>query len=258
MNELVKSAESKKFISSREIAEATGKTPYNVMVDVRNMCEDAEIEITLIENSIEVNTEEVIVFVHEIEIEIGNGAKRKSKEYLLNEMAAELLATGYDVKRRLKVLQLIKKLKEAIENRKPLSQIELILQSAQILADLEKKQNDLESRMDIIEKNSADAKEQLFAFPEPTIEEASKSTRQTLVELINTVAYSDNIPHSVVWEKLYKEFSIRYHINVRLKASKMEMSQILWLERNGMIDELYAVATSIFKPTMKHTLKRRK
>jgi anti-repressor protein len=108
--------ELKKFISSREIAEATGKEHRNVMADIRTMCNDMDVEIHSANISVEFNTEEVIVVSSVYEVDLGH-AKRPAKEFLLNEMAAELLATGYDVKRRYKVLQLIKKLKHAMEKK---------------------------------------------------------------------------------------------------------------------------------------------
>jgi phage regulator Rha-like protein len=153
MNELMLN---RKFISSREIAEATGKMHNDVMKDIRVMCTQAEIKITLRGISPEVNNEEVIVISHEIEIEIGNGATRKSKEYLLNEMAAETLALGYDVKRRIKVLQLIKKLKNVIDNRTvqvpKFETPEMLLEAVKMLVENNRKTRELEQRVKAIEE----------------------------------------------------------------------------------------------------------
>ena len=112
MTDLIKFEEvNAQLISSRQIAEATGKRHQLVLSDIRKMCKDAEVEITSNVISFDVNTQAVTVVEHEYTIEIGQRAKRKSKEYILNPMATELLATGYDVKRRLKVLQLLWKIK---------------------------------------------------------------------------------------------------------------------------------------------------
>jgi phage antirepressor YoqD-like protein len=102
-------------ISSREIAIVTKKLHQHITHDIREMCEQANIEITSNENSFEVHSQELIVVESTYQAKIGNGAFRPVKEYLLNDMAAETLALGYDVKRRIKVLQLVKEMKAVIE-----------------------------------------------------------------------------------------------------------------------------------------------
>lgn len=68
-------------------------------------------------------------------------AKRKAKEYLLNEMAAEVLNLGYDVKRRLKVLQLFKKMREALKEQRALPDFKDPIAAAREWADaMEQKQ----------------------------------------------------------------------------------------------------------------------
>ena len=87
------------------------------MADIDRMCEQAGIKIVIPENSRITDNEEVIVIKSEFEADLGLNRKRKFPEYLLNEMAAELLATGYDVKRRLAVLRLIRKMRLALESK---------------------------------------------------------------------------------------------------------------------------------------------
>jgi phage regulator Rha-like protein len=105
------------FISSRVIANVAGKSHHNVMADIREMCIQAEVKITSTEKSVDVHNQEVIVIEHISYVNIAHGAKRPVKEYLLNDMAAEVLALGYDVKRRIAVLKLVKEMKAALETR---------------------------------------------------------------------------------------------------------------------------------------------
>jgi phage regulator Rha-like protein len=123
MNELVKIRKSTttgnpvaNVISSREIANATGKNHKEVMRDIRSMCMQAEIEILSAQTCAYSDSSEVLVIESEYNVEFGNeGHTRKSKEYLLNEIAAEVLALGYDVKKRIAILKLVKKMKQVIE-----------------------------------------------------------------------------------------------------------------------------------------------
>ena len=106
------------LISSREIADNINKRHDHVLRDIKEMCEQGNIEITSPQtwghdDSFEVS--DVLVYESEYMIEIGLGAKRSAKQYLLNSMAAEVLALGYDVKRRIALLKLIRRMKVALE-----------------------------------------------------------------------------------------------------------------------------------------------
>jgi len=102
-------------ISSKLIADATKKLHKNVMEDIRQMCIQAEVKIASAGKSADVHNQEVMVIEHITYVNIGCGAKRPVKEYLLNDMAAEVLALGYDVKRRIAILKLVKEMKQALE-----------------------------------------------------------------------------------------------------------------------------------------------
>jgi phage regulator Rha-like protein len=145
MNELVKIRKSTttgnpvaNVISSREIANATGKNHKEVMRDIRSMCMQAEIEILSAQTCAYSDSSEVLVIESEYNVEFGNeGHTRKSKEYLLNEIAAEVLALGYDAKKRIAILKLVKKMKQVIEQ-----QLSLPLTSTTMtIAEVAKKLN---------------------------------------------------------------------------------------------------------------------
>jgi len=93
--------------SSLELAKATGKNHGQVLIDIREMCRQTETKIGTFSGRATVNSQEVIVIESEYEIEIGQRAKRLSKEYLLNDMAVEVLALNYNFKRRTEVAKLL-------------------------------------------------------------------------------------------------------------------------------------------------------
>jgi phage regulator Rha-like protein len=118
-----------KVISSREIALATEKEHGDIMKDIRNMCNQAEVVIHSRDISLEFDYQDVIVIESEYEVNLHH-AKRNAKEYLLNEMASELLATGYDVKRRLAVLRLLKEMKDILDKKFIILQADKIIEES--------------------------------------------------------------------------------------------------------------------------------
>ena len=132
------------LISSKIIADITKKNHGDVMADIRIMCKQADIKITSKPFGLEVDSQEVIVIENTYMVKIGYGAERPVKEYLLNDMAAETLALGYDVKRRIKILQLIKEMKAVIEKQTKALEIKptLAINSSCTLTDIVSEYND--------------------------------------------------------------------------------------------------------------------
>lgn len=85
-------------MSSREIAELTGKHHRNVTADIRSMMEQLELDVLEYQH---------IYF---------DSMNRKQTEYKLDRIHVECLLTGYSVPLRMKVL---KRLAETREERKP-------------------------------------------------------------------------------------------------------------------------------------------
>lgn len=79
-------------MSSREIAELTGKTHSNVMVDVRNLIKQLD------------NQRELKFQLSYYESETGNGTVRKYEMYQLTKKETLLLVSGYNAKLRLAII----------------------------------------------------------------------------------------------------------------------------------------------------------
>lgn len=73
-------------MSSREIAELTGKEHRNIKRDVQNMCKQLNLDVLSFEQT------------------YLDGSNRQQTEYALPRRECEILVTGYDVKRRAAVI----------------------------------------------------------------------------------------------------------------------------------------------------------
>ena len=115
--------EEKLTMTSREIAELTGKSHNHVMRDIRAMMAELERNPTL--DSVCKST-------------TYNGSNGQSyNQYELDKDTCLTLLLGYDVVARMKVVKRWQELEAKVQ--KPMTQIELILATAQVLADVEKR-----------------------------------------------------------------------------------------------------------------------
>ena len=118
-----------KTMSSREIAEHTGKRHTHVLADIRTMLEGLEIGETKFRSSyLTAQNKEVV-------------------EYLLPQREAMILAGGYNVKVRAWFVDYF------LEAQKPKTQIELIIESAKALQAVDSRLQALEYKVADIEVN---------------------------------------------------------------------------------------------------------
>ena len=92
MNTLQNFSQKENTMTSKEIAELTGKTHSNIMVDIRKIVQQLE------------NQHELKFQLMSEAIKIGNGATRKSEYYSLTKKETLLLISGYNVNLRMAII----------------------------------------------------------------------------------------------------------------------------------------------------------
>lgn len=128
-------------MSSREVAELTGKRHDHVLRDIATLNESyEEIALPKVGESTYLNSQ-----------------NKTFREFLLTKMQTFDLMTGYDAILRIRVNRRWEELEK--KNAKPLSQLELIIQSAQALLEQEK-------RMDNVEREIKEIKAQTVTRPD--------------------------------------------------------------------------------------------
>ena len=102
-------------ISSRVIAKETGKAHRHIMEDIRALAIRAKVKIVSAENIADIEYQAITIIESQYEVDLGLNRIRKDKEYLLNDMATELLISNYDFDRRIVILKAVKQMKQALE-----------------------------------------------------------------------------------------------------------------------------------------------
>lgn len=114
-------------ISSLEIADMTGKRHGNVLTDIRTMLNGLEIDELKFQS---------------IYLDTNN---RDKPMFVLPQREALILASGYDVKLRAKIIDRLQELEDA--NQKPLTKTQMLLQQVQAMVDAE-------NRIEVLEEEN--------------------------------------------------------------------------------------------------------
>lgn len=97
-----------------------------------------------------------------------------------------------------------------------------------------------------IEARAQEAEQELLALPEPAAPAAGKSTRATLVQLVNNYCRAESCGHDFAWGALYSEFRARYHIDLKARCRGKKEKPLDVAEALHVMDKLYAVAHELF------------
>ena len=112
-------------------------------------------------------------------------------------------------------------------------------QNSQLIGLIEKL-----SEIDILQKDKLAS---ITELSPPIVEPKNLSTRLKINRLVRDYATANDLVYRDTWRLLYGEFRDRYHINLRIRArNNGKLKPLDICEQLGMIEELYAVASSLF------------
>jgi len=136
-------------MSSRDVADLTGKDHRHVMADIRKMLKELDLDAPNFQH---------IYF---------DSMNRSRTEYMLPRRECDILVSGYSIKYRAAIVDRWAELESADRApSKPMSQVELIVQQANALLDHENRVNALEAEASEIRKQAHEIKSQIRALTE--------------------------------------------------------------------------------------------
>lgn len=119
------------------------------------------------------------------------------------------------------------------------SKLEILKESVETLIDHETRITDLE-------REREDAKAYLKAINENPSEALFVDTRRAFDHVIKSYALSKGVSPEQVFDTFYRQFSLRYGIQVYHLADKAGKSPIAYLESRGYIVQAYELARELF------------
>jgi anti-repressor protein len=143
---------------------------------------------------------------------------------------------------------------KAIEEKKSLTPAQMFFQNAQVLISLEqaqlqlqKKQIEIESKVETLIREKEEARNELLTLPLSTGVVPEISTKDKVRLLVNRYSMSIGMFQKAVWDKVYSELYYRYRIspNAFSDVRSGKVSKLESLDKKGHIEKVYAIISDM-------------
>jgi anti-repressor protein len=131
--------------------------------------------------------------------------------------------------------------KEAV---KPKTQLEILLESVQILSQQESRLASLESKLNEIEQSRATATQALLLAERSTEQMPEETLRMKIRKLVNQYCYAKNIDYRSVWNVVYDRLYYRYGVNLKAVLKHKDETTLEAAERLGHLDKIFVICSS--------------
>lgn len=187
--------------------------------------------------------------------------------YVMNRDGFTLLAMGFTGKKALKFKMDYIAAFNAMESelrklsvRKPLSQLEILSQSVQVLVEHERRMaamqqsiGDVEGRLDKIERVQKENALQLSSVELSEEVVPMITMRNQVRQLVNKYSKAQGICQDKVWNKIYEQLYYIHGISIR--AHKRDKGETLMdvAVRIGCVEKMYAIISNLIRDSMHPT-----
>lgn len=179
--------------------------------------------------------------------------KQEYPMFVMNRDGFTLLAMGFTGSKalefKLKYIQAFNQMeKELREKQKPLSHLEILVQSAQALLEQERRISKVEEKLEAMEQERIENTEKLLAAPISEEKAPDLSLRDNIRQLVNQYAAATGINHQDVWHKVYNQLYFLYHVNLKAyKKVKKNETYLEVAERNLLLDKIFIIISNMIQ-----------
>lgn len=172
--------------------------------------------------------------------------------YAMNRDGFSLLAMGFTGKKaiqfKMDYINAFNAMEQALKERqKPLSQLEILVQSAQALLEHDNRISSVEQRLDKMDKDREENTKLLLSVPVSTDKIPELSLRDKIRQCVNLYAESTGICHQDVWRKIYAQLYYLYHISINAYKKDKKETNLDVAERNRFLDKIYTVISNMVR-----------
>ena len=146
------------------------------------------------------------------------------------------------------VFEVYRQVFHKVAEQKPLSQLEILVQSAQALLEQSKRIENVEKRLDAMEQEREENGKLLLAVAVSSEKVPEISLRDKIRQLVNKYASATNTRQQDVWHKVYEQLYYLYHISISNYKKKFKGETKLEIaERNNILDKVCAIISNMVR-----------
>lgn len=259
MEDLVfKGSDGQVLTDSILIAKTFGKEHKHVLDSIRNI-------LSSVENSAETDLQCVneMFIPSERKVSLNNNttAQRVIPIYLINRDGFTLLAMGFTGKKALvfkaQYIRAFNEMEQKLKEQKSdtLSEIELLVKSAQALLDHERrlksleskvdKINDVEERLNALEEERNENGEELLSISISAKDVPAISLRDQIRQLVNRYSAASNTAQVDVWNRIYHDLYYKFHISINSYNRKKGQTLLDVAEKNNILNPIFDIISNI-------------
>ena len=135
---------------------------------------------------------------------------------------------------------------EPKEQQKPMTAVQMFALQAQINLDNENRLNAIEKKLENLEQEREENKQQLLALPMSTNQVPEMTMRKNILALVNSYCSSTNTAQQDVWHKIYSDLYYRYGKSINnYKKVKNSESKLDVAERNGLLPYIMDIVSEM-------------
>lgn len=174
--------------------------------------------------------------------------------FVMNRKGFTMLAMGFTGKKALDFKSDFYDAFEAMEkalqeqNRpKPMSELEILVHSAQALLEQSRRIDKVEQRLDAMEQERAENGRVLLTATISAERIPAMSLRNHVRQLVNRYCSAMNVSQQDVWHSIYDKLYYNYGISIRSYNKKEKESNLSVAERNGFLDQIYVIISGMIR-----------
>lgn len=239
MNDLVFKGQNDQILTnSLLVAEKFGKEHKHVLDAIRELVKGC------VDNSADPMFEKTTY--------INEQNKQEYPMFMMNRDGFTLLTMGFNGKKafkfKLDYIAAFNAMEKALkEQRKPLSQLEILVQSAQALLEQSRRIDNVEKRLDAMEQEREENGKILLSVSMSSERLPEISLRNKVRQLVNKYASATNTKQQDVWHKIYDQLYYLYHISVKAYKKEKKETYLDVAERNRFLDKIHIVISNMIR-----------
>lgn len=123
---------------------------------------------------------------------------------------------------------------------------EIILEQSKLLVEHRKHLDEIKKDLSDIKHRNVVADLEMMNLPLAIFDAKERTTRQNLIDLMRKISWRNGTEIINLWRMLYREFNIRYGIDLKIESTKRNMKKVDFAEKFGHIEHLYSLAQKLY------------